>query len=227
MTPPRHAPRVDRQVESDPDGTLTKYAGAGLTIPWGIAVDSDDTIWVANFTGQRVSHLCGARVATCPTGVAGDPISPSGGYAFDGLQRNTGVQIDPSGNVWAHQQLEEDPLPGQPVRPWPGRLPRHGGAGPYPLIGPQLPRRRCPAARRRSGVATSQVARSRFRPTSSGEVMQPGRRGASSSDVAGRSCSLWLPEPDADVRWVMRGGCRGRFVGRLRGGLQDLAGEVV
>lgn len=84
-----------------PDGTVTRFEGAGMTVPWGIAVDGDDTIWVANFFGERLSHLCGARVETCPTGQVGDEISPAQtGYFFDGLQRNTGVQIDASGNVW-------------------------------------------------------------------------------------------------------------------------------
>jgi DNA-binding beta-propeller fold protein YncE len=82
------------------DGRLERFFGAGLTIAWGIAVDGDDNVWVANFSGQRLSHLCGARASSCPTGHAGDPISPDVGYPFDGLQRNTGVQVDPSGNVW-------------------------------------------------------------------------------------------------------------------------------
>ena len=69
-----------------------------MTVPWGIAVDGDDNIWVANFFGERLSHLCGARVETCPTGHVGDEISPTQtGYFFDGLQRNTGVQIDAVG----------------------------------------------------------------------------------------------------------------------------------
>lgn len=84
-----------------PDGTATAFEGAGMTVPWGIAVDGDDNIWVANFFGQRLSHLCGARVETCPSGQVGSEISPAQtGYFFDGLQRNTGVQIDASGNVW-------------------------------------------------------------------------------------------------------------------------------
>ena len=72
----------------------------GLRWPWGIAVDGNDNVWVANFAGQRVMQLCGVREAHCPPGVStGDAIFNSG-YSFDGLTRNTGVQIDPSGNVW-------------------------------------------------------------------------------------------------------------------------------
>jgi sugar lactone lactonase YvrE len=79
------------------------FKGAGMETPWGIAVDGKDTVWVANFTGQRLSQVCGARPKLCPPGKReiGKAISPSGrGYAFDGLTRNTGVQVDPSGNVW-------------------------------------------------------------------------------------------------------------------------------
>lgn len=82
-------------------GEVTRFEGAGMTVPWGIAVDGDDNIWVANFFGQRLSHLCGARIETCPTGEVGAAISPATtGYFSDALQRNTGVQVDGSGNVW-------------------------------------------------------------------------------------------------------------------------------
>jgi len=79
------------------------FRGAGMETPWGITVDGKDTVWVANFTGQRLSQVCGARPKLCPPGKRqiGKAISPSGrGYAFNGLTRNTGVQVDPSGNVW-------------------------------------------------------------------------------------------------------------------------------
>jgi DNA-binding beta-propeller fold protein YncE len=89
---------TNRQVR-----TFGKETGKrdGLRLPWGIAVDGNDNVWVANFAGQTLMQLCGVREAHCPPGVrTGDPISPDSGYTFDGLVRNTGVQIDPSGNVW-------------------------------------------------------------------------------------------------------------------------------
>jgi hypothetical protein len=91
-----------------PDGTpVGPYKGGGLLIPWGIAVDGNDNVWVANFQGSAVSQLCGAAPGNCPPGLeTGDPISPEGGYFSDGLKRNTGVQIDPSGNVWLANNWE-------------------------------------------------------------------------------------------------------------------------
>src|SRR5262245_59687634 len=43
------------------DGQRTKgpFRGGGVTLPWGIAVDGDDNVWVANFNGQGLSHFCG------------------------------------------------------------------------------------------------------------------------------------------------------------------------
>ena len=129
-------------VQVGPDGTLTRFEGAGMTIPWGIAVDGDDNLWVANFTGQRLSHLCGARISTCPSGTPGDPIPASSdtGYPFDGLQRNTGVQVDPSGNVWLTNNWIKFPVQIDPFGD--GLVVYLGMAAPVraPLIGtPQQP----------------------------------------------------------------------------------------
>jgi sugar lactone lactonase YvrE len=80
----------------------TSFHGGGLTVPWGIAVDGDDNVFVANFQSQRLSEFCGSRPSRCPPGLhTGDAISPAiTGYSSDALTRNTGVAIDPSGNVW-------------------------------------------------------------------------------------------------------------------------------
>ena len=79
----------------------TPFTGGGTILPWGIAVDGDDNVWVANFGQQTLGHLCGTRPKHCPPGThTGDPIAPDTGYGFDGLDRNTGVAVDPSGNVW-------------------------------------------------------------------------------------------------------------------------------
>ena len=93
-----------------PDGTPSAnspYTAGGLYMPWGIAVDGKDNVFVANFNGKRLSYLCGADPSNCPPGFeTGDPISPDGGYTFEGLTRNTAVQIDPSGNVWVTNNWE-------------------------------------------------------------------------------------------------------------------------
>lgn len=98
------------------DGTVSEpFKGGGVFIPWGISVDGDDNVWVSNFGGNRVTHLCGARAENCPPGVStGEAIAPETGYVFDGLTRNTAVQIDPSGNVWVTNNWLTAPLQTNP-----------------------------------------------------------------------------------------------------------------
>lgn len=103
-----------------PDGELASeqpFAEGGMTIPWGIAVDGEDHVWVANFGGRRLTELCGSRPKACPPGKRriGAPISPNKtGYGFDGLVRNTGVAIDPSGNVWVANNWKNVPVQSNP-----------------------------------------------------------------------------------------------------------------
>jgi len=85
-----------------PDGAVLGPFDAGKSIigPWGIAIDGNDNVWVANSTGRSITQLCGARTENCPPGFkTGDPISPVGGY-IGGLQIITDVAVDPAGNVW-------------------------------------------------------------------------------------------------------------------------------
>jgi DNA-binding beta-propeller fold protein YncE len=85
-----------------PDGTVLPPfdANKDLIGPWGIAIDGNDNVWVANSTGRSVAQLCGVRTENCPPGLkTGDPISPRGGY-IGGLMIVTDVEIDPAGNVW-------------------------------------------------------------------------------------------------------------------------------
>jgi hypothetical protein len=95
---------------------------------------------VANFSGQRLSHFCGARASTCPKGATGAALSGDDGYVFDGLQRNTGVQIDASGNVWLTNNWIAIPVQTDPFGD--GLVAYLGMAKPVktPLIGtPQQP----------------------------------------------------------------------------------------
>lgn len=128
------------------------FTGGGLTIPWGIAVDGNDTVWVFNFgsypplgtatsTPTGISRFCGVETKNCPPGKqTGDPISPSTGYRSNALARITGGQIDPSGNIWMTSNWKID---AQPLHN-PGAnsiVIAIGAAGPIktPLIGPPVP----------------------------------------------------------------------------------------
>jgi hypothetical protein len=90
---------------------------SGVVNPWGITVDGEDHVWVANFSGRRLTELCGTDPRTCPPGKRriGAPISPEKtGYGFDGLVRNTGVVVDPSGNVWLANNWKRVPVQTNP-----------------------------------------------------------------------------------------------------------------
>jgi hypothetical protein len=87
-----------------PDGTPapgSPFHAGGTWGSWGVAIDGNDQVWSSNFPGASITHLCGARIETCPPGMkTGDPISPPGGYVGGGMQPLTDIAIDPAGNVW-------------------------------------------------------------------------------------------------------------------------------
>lgn len=127
------------------------FTGGGLKLPWGIAVDGNDTVWVFNFGAVPVgmttdiptgiSRFCGVVPRKCPPGMnVGDPISPDTGYRSDALERITGGQIDPSGNIWLTNNWKRD---ANPIRnPFDNAIViAIGAAGPIktPLIGPPIP----------------------------------------------------------------------------------------
>lgn len=101
------------------------FNGGGITLPWGVTVDGDDTVWVLNFGAtppgpnnnpallNGVSRLCGADTTRCPPGMAtGEAISPSTGYLSNALQRMTAGAVDPSGNLWVtnNWKIDADPF---------------------------------------------------------------------------------------------------------------------
>ncbi|WP_160152325.1 hypothetical protein [Microbulbifer sp. ALW1] len=84
------------------EGTLLgTFDGNNSTIgAWGVAIDGNDNVWIANSTGRSITQLCGVRTDACPPGFkTGQAISPPSGY-IGGLQIVTDVAIDPAGNVW-------------------------------------------------------------------------------------------------------------------------------
>ncbi len=102
------------------NGNVSKhspYRGGGLKNAWGVAVDGADNVWVANFSGRRLSELCGTKTRNCPAGKrgVGHPISPAkSGYGFNGLTRVTGIAVDPSGNVWEANNWKNVPIQTNP-----------------------------------------------------------------------------------------------------------------
>jgi hypothetical protein len=88
-----------------PDGTQARppLYGHGIVVPWAIAIDGNDHVWVSNFSNppDSIAELCGCRTETCPPGMKmGDPISPSGGFVGGGMQMHVDIAIDPAGDVW-------------------------------------------------------------------------------------------------------------------------------
>ena len=73
---------------------ITGYQGGGLDSPgWGIAFSADDKVWASNLLGRTISVL---------DRKTGKPLSPDGGYNFDGkLGQMQGILVAPNGDVWA------------------------------------------------------------------------------------------------------------------------------
>jgi streptogramin lyase len=122
-----------------PDGaTIGSFNGGGIKQPWGVTVDGEDNIWVANFgpleltsdfTG-RLTKLWGVNAP--PGHNVGDPISPPTGYTvptagsevllhngeplygptgppcFIPMMRQTAVEIDQAGNIWSINNWKPD-----------------------------------------------------------------------------------------------------------------------
>jgi len=122
------------------DGTVLPPFDGGKSIigPWGIAIDGNDNVWVANSTGRSVTLLCGARPANCPLGAkTGDAISPPGGY-IGGLQIITDVAVDPAGNLWVANNWDR-PDEGFKKVPDPALATRFGGNGTVVFFGVAKP----------------------------------------------------------------------------------------
>lgn len=135
------ASAVDGISVFDTNGTrMDTFYRDGIVRPWGLAVDSRDNIWVANFGNPEqadekygVSELCGFARNGCAQ--MGDLVSPATGYtlpsageqvtlhngiplygpdspikSYKPLMRMTDVVIDMAGNVWAINNFKPESL---------------------------------------------------------------------------------------------------------------------
>lgn len=124
----------------NPDGKLLGTFDGNKSIigAWGIAIDGNDHVWVANSTGRSISQLCGVRTDTCPAGMkTGQAISPQSGY-IGGLQIVTDVAIDPAGNVWVANNWDR-PDEGFKSKPDEALSTRFGGNGAVVFFGLAAP----------------------------------------------------------------------------------------
>lgn len=78
--------------------TLTPYGDGELNAPWGVSVDGNDDVWVANFMGRGVSFMAGAspsgRTESFETGDVIHTIQSGS------IQMLTDVVVDQAGNLW-------------------------------------------------------------------------------------------------------------------------------
>lgn len=112
-----------------PDGIIAgKYKTGSALTPWGIAVDGDDRVWVADFRLPGVTLLCGVNLDVCPPGSkTGDVLSPGeNGFQSSAFQHFTSIQFDASGNIWLSNN-------------WSALKPPTGGVGVVKMLGLATP----------------------------------------------------------------------------------------
>jgi hypothetical protein len=73
-------------------GQVTVGGITSTSVPWGIAADSKNNVFVNNFNGNSITEL----------DVNGNALSPAGGFTAGGLINapREGIAIDRGGNVW-------------------------------------------------------------------------------------------------------------------------------
>lgn len=96
---------------------LPGLTGSGLNQPYGLAFDNLGHAWISNLGGNELSEFN-------TTSIAGNALSPSGGYPVGSLVGPAGIASDTSGNIWAANFLastssitETDPTGGQTADP--------------------------------------------------------------------------------------------------------------
>ena len=95
---PADAKPIDTIDETTHKSDLTPYGDGELNAPWGISVDGNDDVWVANFMGRGVSFMAGApkseRTGDFNTGDVIHTIHSGS------IQMLTDVVVDQAGNLW-------------------------------------------------------------------------------------------------------------------------------
>lgn len=77
--------------------------------PWGINLDGENNVYVANFEELSISVLNGSKGDSRDGQKAGTALSPKGGYNFDdNIMRPTGLEVDSAGNVWITNNYNSD-----------------------------------------------------------------------------------------------------------------------
>jgi hypothetical protein len=104
-----------------PDGTqpapLGFAGGKAIYIPWGVSIDGNDDVWVANILGRSVVLMAGDKTKGHPPEIkTGDAIHV---FQSGSIQILTDVAVDPAGNVWAanNWNLIEAVIAKDPARP--------------------------------------------------------------------------------------------------------------
>lgn len=110
------------------------FTGGGTTSPWGLSVDGNDNVWVANFGNGRgaggsnllrISQFCGTDTSKCPPGVR-----TRSDFAAHRLHQRCPAADDrcpdrPLGQPLGHRQLEKGDHPEQSGRRCDRDLRRH------------------------------------------------------------------------------------------------------
>lgn len=95
---PSNATPIDTIDKTTHKSNLTPYGDGELNAPWGISVDGNDDVWVANFMGRGVSFMAGAseseRTEDFQTGDVIHTIHSGS------IQMLTDVIVDQAGNLW-------------------------------------------------------------------------------------------------------------------------------
>jgi hypothetical protein len=104
-----------------PDGSYLEpkgFTGGGkVDVPWGLNLDGNDDVWIANISprARSVALMAGANSQGYPAGTKpGDVIHV---FKSGSLQMLTDVAIDPAGNVWAANNWNDPVAAARPDPP--------------------------------------------------------------------------------------------------------------